>query len=163
MRNLPFLRAKPAGVTRDEALDLLAQIAERLERLLKTAQQTNRLLRHEGHANTKADLADDRAIDTHRRGRREADTPRRPSIKRAKGTRSRRGPSLHEEIAAVLSEVGRPMSLAELADKIQARGRFVRPRGSGPVTSNQVSSRVSNQQYRDQFVRRNGRISLAEA
>ena len=161
--NLPFLRAKPAGVTRDEARDLLAQIAERLERLLKTAEETNRLLRDQGHANTETDLADNRAIDTPRRGRRQADTPRRPSMKRAKRTRSRRGPGLHEEIAALLSELGRPMSPAELAEQIQARGRFVRPRGSGPVTAAQVSSRVSNPHYRDQFVRRDGRISLAEA
>jgi hypothetical protein len=68
---------------------------------------------------------------------------------------------LHEEIAAVIEERG-PSTAAEIADAIAARGRYAPPRSGKPLDSATVNSRVSNPVYRSRFVRREGRIGLAE-
>lgn len=69
---------------------------------------------------------------------------------------------LHEEIAAVIAERG-PQTAAELASAIVERGRYSAPRSARPLDAATVNSRVSNPAYRDRFVRRDGRIHLADA
>jgi hypothetical protein len=70
-----------------------------------------------------------------------------------------RKPRLHEEIAAILREAGQPMSAADVAEQIAARGRY-EGRGA-PITSTIVNSRVSHPMYRHYFSRSNGLIGLA--
>lgn len=86
-------------------------------------------------------------------------------------TRARRGSSarksaarskvaLHDEIAAVITELG-PQTAAELASAIAARGRYQAPRSKKPLDAAQVNARVSNPTYRSRFLRREHRIGLA--
>lgn len=67
---------------------------------------------------------------------------------------------LHEEIAAVLAERG-PLSAAELAEAVTARGIYAPPRSGKALDATAVSVRVSNPRYRSRFTRQNGRIGLA--
>lgn len=67
---------------------------------------------------------------------------------------------LHEEIAAVLAERG-PLSAAELAEAVTARGIYAPPRSGKPLDATAVSVRVSNPRYRSRFTRGEGRIGLA--
>jgi len=69
--------------------------------------------------------------------------------------------ALHDEITAVLAERG-PMRAGELAQAIIERGRYRAPRSAKPLDAAAVNSRVSNPHYRDRFVRREGRIALAD-
>jgi len=69
--------------------------------------------------------------------------------------------ALHEEIAAVLAERG-PMRARELAEAIAERGHYQAPRSAKPLDAATVNSRVSNPHYRNLFVRRDGRIALAD-
>jgi hypothetical protein len=68
--------------------------------------------------------------------------------------------ALHDEIAAVISELG-PQTAAELAAAIAARGRYRAPRSAKPLDAATVNARVSNPTYRARFVRREHRIGLA--
>ncbi|MGH2488519.1 MAG: hypothetical protein ACRDFR_02730 [Candidatus Limnocylindria bacterium] len=67
---------------------------------------------------------------------------------------------LHEEIAAVLAERG-PLSAAELAEAVTARGIYAPPRSGKALDATAVSVRVSNPRYRSRFTRQGGRIGLA--
>lgn len=67
---------------------------------------------------------------------------------------------LHEEIAAVLAERG-PLSAAELAEAVTARGIYAPPRSGKALDATAVSVRVSNPRYRSRFTRHEGRIGLA--
>lgn len=69
--------------------------------------------------------------------------------------------ALHEEIATVLAERG-PLRARELAEAIAERGRYQAPRSAKPLDAATVNSRVSNPHYRNLFVRRDGRIALAD-
>jgi colicin import membrane protein len=69
---------------------------------------------------------------------------------------------LHEEISAVITERG-PMTAAELATAIVARGRYAPPRSGKPLDAATVNARVSNPVYRSRFTRDKGRIGLASA
>jgi hypothetical protein len=69
--------------------------------------------------------------------------------------------ALHQEIAAVLAERG-PMRARELAEAIAERGHYQAPRSAKPLDAATVNSRVSNPHYRNLFVRRDGRIALAD-
>jgi hypothetical protein len=93
------------------------------------------------------------------------------SAETAAPTRARRGSSarksagrskvaLHDEIAAVITELG-PQTAAELASAIAARGRYQAPRSAKPLDAATVNARVSNPTYRGRFVRREHRIGLA--
>lgn len=77
----------------------------------------------------------------------------------ARSTGARIG--LHDEIAAVITERG-PQTAAELAAAVLERGRYSPPRSTRTIDAAIVNSRVSNPVYRDRFVRRDGRIGLAE-
>jgi hypothetical protein len=92
-----------------------------------------------------------------------ASRPRRgrPPGKKAKRTRGK-NPSvpLHEEIAAVLAERG-PLSAAELAEAVTARGIYAPPRSGKALDATAVSVRVSNPRYRSRFTRQEGKIGLA--
>jgi hypothetical protein len=94
-------------------------------------------------------------------------TPAPPRARRSgarKGTTARRSAgarvALHDEIAAVISELG-PQTAAELAAAIAARGRYQAPRSGKPLDAATVNARVSNPTYRGRFVRREHRIGLA--
>jgi len=82
--------------------------------------------------------------------------------RRAAKPRKAAGPkvALHDEIAAVISELG-PQTAAELATAIAARGRYQAPRPAKPLDAATVNARVSNPTYRARFVRREHRIGLA--
>ena len=69
--------------------------------------------------------------------------------------------ALHDEISAVIGERG-PQTAAELAIAIAERGRYRQPRSAKPLDAATVNARVSNPKYRPRFVRREGRIGLAE-
>lgn len=69
--------------------------------------------------------------------------------------------ALHDEMIAVISERG-PMTAGELAAVISERGRYAPPRSGRPIDAAMVSQRASNPTYRSRFLRREGRIGLAE-
>jgi hypothetical protein len=69
--------------------------------------------------------------------------------------------ALHDEISAVIGERG-PQTTAELAAAITERANYRQPRSAKPLDAATVSARVSNPKYRPLFVRRAGRIGLAE-
>ncbi|HEX7197454.1 MAG TPA: hypothetical protein VF364_11555 [Candidatus Limnocylindria bacterium] len=69
--------------------------------------------------------------------------------------------ALHDEMIAVLQEQG-PLPAAELSAAIVERGRYTVPRSGKPLDAKTVSQRVSNPTYRARFVRREGRIGLAD-
>lgn len=84
----------------------------------------------------------------------------RPPTASPAGSGERRVP-LHQEIIAVITEQG-PMTAADLATAITARGIFQPPRSGKPLDAATVNSRVSNPVYRARFVRDGHRIALAE-
>jgi len=69
--------------------------------------------------------------------------------------------ALHDEMIAVLTDRGSPMTAAELAEAIVERGRYAPPRSGKPLDAAMVSQRVSNPTYRSRFTRNEGRIGLA--
>lgn len=69
--------------------------------------------------------------------------------------------ALHDEMIAALREMG-PMTAAELAAAVTARGRYTPPRSGKPLDAAMISQRVSNPAYRARFTRAGGRIGLAE-
>ncbi len=69
--------------------------------------------------------------------------------------------ALHDEMIAVLRERG-SLPAADLAAAIVERGRYAVPRSGKPLDAKTVSQRVSNPTYRSRFVRREGRIGLAD-
>ncbi len=68
--------------------------------------------------------------------------------------------ALHDEIIAIITERG-PMTAADVAAAVVDRARYTPPRSAHPIDASIINSRVSNPVYRDRFVRREGRISLA--
>jgi hypothetical protein len=84
----------------------------------------------------------------------------RTAARKAKST-GRAKVALHDEIAAVITELG-PQTAAELASAIVERGRYQAPRTAKPLDAATVNARVSNPTYRSRFVRRDRRIGLAE-
>ena len=89
----------------------------------------------------------------------EAQRPR--GTKRVSAAPSGERVALHDEMIAVLRENG-PLPAADLAAAIVERGRYIVPRSGKPIDAKTVSQRVSNPTYRALFVRREGRIGLAE-
>ena len=83
----------------------------------------------------------------------------RKAVKRVAAKKAKR--PLHDEIAAVIAERG-PQTAAELAAAIVERGNYAPPRSPKPLDAASVNARVSNPKYRPLFVRREGRIGLAE-
>ena len=86
--------------------------------------------------------------------------------KRKRGTKVSAAPAwpriaLHDEMIAVLTDRGSPMTAAELAEAIVERGRYAPPRSGKPLDAAMVSQRVSNPTYRSRFTRNEGRIGLA--
>ena len=92
-----------------------------------------------------------------------SDDEPRPRRRRS-ATAAPSGPrvGLHDEMIAVIAERG-PLTAAELAAAIVERGRYAPPRSGKPLDAATVSQRASNPTYRGRFVRREGRIGLAEA
>lgn len=94
-------------------------------------------------------------------GTADATAPSRGRAKPVSGTPSAERVALHDEMIAVIREKG-PLPAAELAAAIVERGRYTVPRSGKPIDAKTVSQRVSNPTYRSRFVRREGRIGLAE-
>jgi len=69
--------------------------------------------------------------------------------------------ALHDEMIAVIRERG-PLPAGELAVAIIERGRYAAPRSGKALDAKTVSQRVSNPTYRARFVRRDGKIALAD-
>lgn len=69
--------------------------------------------------------------------------------------------ALHDEMIAVIRERG-PLPAGELAVAIIERGRYAAPRSGKALDAKTVSQRVSNPTYRARFVRREGKIALAD-
>lgn len=69
---------------------------------------------------------------------------------------------LHEAIIRILIDAGEPLTANEVAARIRQRSLFVPPRSGHELRGGQVSARVGNATYRDRFVRREGRIWLAD-
>jgi hypothetical protein len=92
----------------------------------------------------------------------EGERPTRPKRATRRSGRTAAGPkvALHDEIAAVIAELG-PQTAAELATAIAARGRYQAPRSAKPLDAATVNARVSNPTYRSRFVRNEHRIGLA--
>jgi hypothetical protein len=84
--------------------------------------------------------------------------PRRSATAAPSGPRV----GLHDEMIAVIAERG-PLSAGELATAITERGRYAPPRSGKTLDAATVSQRASNPTYRSRFVRREGRIGLAQA
>jgi transcriptional regulator with XRE-family HTH domain len=81
------------------------------------------------------------------------------NILRGHPPRSVASPTLHYEIASILSEHGNGwMTTEELAAEVNARGRYKRTR-TGDVTAYQVHGRTKN--YGEVFVRKGARVRLA--
>ncbi|MGH2463070.1 MAG: hypothetical protein ACRDFZ_05525 [Candidatus Limnocylindria bacterium] len=108
--------------------------------------------------------ADDESAPARRRGRPPKSSAGAPTAGKAKKAKRGRGKNpavpLHEEIAAVLAERG-PLSAAELAEAVTARGIYAPPRSGKALDATAVSVRVSNPRYRSRFMRSGGKISLA--
>lgn len=82
--------------------------------------------------------------------------------RRAAGIRPRRrGAALHDEIVAVLKASGAPMTVADIATQIRRRGTYTAPRTGKPITTESVSTRVANPQYRSLFARDGRLLTLA--
>ena len=90
-----------------------------------------------------------------------AEAPRPRGTKRVSAAPSGDRVALHDEMIAVLRENG-PLPAADVAAAIVERGRYTVPRSGKPIDAKTVSQRVSNPTYRALFVRREGRIGLAE-
>jgi len=89
-------------------------------------------------------------------------TPGKARSRKTKGAATKGAKvALHDEISAVISERG-PQTTAELAAAITERAKYLQPRSAKPLNAATVSARVSNPKYRPLFVRREGRIGLAE-
>jgi hypothetical protein len=87
--------------------------------------------------------------------------PRARPSKKVSAAPSGERVALHDEMIAVLRERG-PLPAADLAAAIVERGRYAVPRSGKPLDAKTVSQRVSNPTYRSRFVRREGRIGLAD-
>jgi hypothetical protein len=73
----------------------------------------------------------------------------------------RRGAALHDEIVSVLKASGAPMTVVEIAAQIRRRGTYTAPRTGKPITTESVSTRVANPQYRSLFARDGRLLTLA--
>jgi hypothetical protein len=69
---------------------------------------------------------------------------------------------LHDAIIRVLLDAGEPLTANDIAARIRERNLFEPPRSGHELRSGQISARVGNATYRDRFVRRDGRIWLAD-
>lgn len=91
------------------------------------------------------------------RGKRRASASRRRSQSAAV-----RPLRLHEAIIQVLEKAGEPLSARDIAERIREDNLYEPPRSGHELRGGQVSARVGNATYRDRFVRRDGRIWLAD-
>lgn len=179
MMRLPFVRSRQE--TDPTVAEALRRIEDRLDRLIVIGERTNELLarveppgaakprKTDEHDQPKAARAGERAA---------KQVPRKsPSPKRAKSAGSEpQGQAgraeeparvagtlkLHEAIIRVLLDAGEALGANDIAARIRERTLFVPPRSGHELRGGQVSARVGNATYRDRFVRREGRIWLAD-
>ena len=152
-----------------ELIEALNTVAERLDRLIELAEQTNELLRSTWSTDRvpdaqaaigTADSQPQRARRQRGRTQRTQTAAKQPRRSSRSGALPRR-PRLHEAIEAVLRETQEPLTAAEIAQRISERRLFVPPRSGKPLSSSQVNSRIANPQYRQRFRRVDGRVALA--
>jgi hypothetical protein len=69
---------------------------------------------------------------------------------------------LHQAIIRVLLDAGGALTANEIAARIRERNLYEPPRSGHELRGGQVSARVGNATYVNRFVRRDGRIWLAD-
>lgn len=160
----------------EQALD---RLTERIDRLLATMTRTNELLERLEAAGSPWQPSASASVPKqlmHETTRGPSPAPRAsaPSRRRAGAPSSRLlrrdeprpaavGPRrLHEAITLVLREAGEPLTANDIAARIRDRNLFAAPRSGHELSGSQVSARVGNAHYRSRFVRRDGRIWLAD-
>lgn len=176
---LPFMRSRSRPDP--TVVDALERIEDRLDRLIAIGERTNEFLegaeRQSAPQPAQTDVPDQpedpRATE---RTSRSAPTqgPRRRLTKSTGGRRQRAAKradrsapveapvKLHEAIIRVLLDAREPLTANDLAARIRERNLFEPPRSGHELRGGQVSARVGNSHYRDRFVRRDGRIWLAD-
>lgn len=143
---LPFVRSRQE--TDPSPAEALRRIEDRLDRLIVIGERTNKLLeRVEASGAASAGKTD------------ELDHPERDRVPALLA----RPVKLHEAIIQVLLDAGEPLIASDIAARIRARDLYQPPRSGHELRGGQVSARVGNATYRDRFVRREGRIWLADA
>lgn len=176
---LPFVRSRPEPDP--TVAKALGGIEDRLDRLIVIGERTNELLeRVEAPRAATPRSTDEREqpkpARAGSRAARQASTKsrsakptraasgrrRRPSRGTADPARSAAPLKLHEAIFQVLLDAGEPLTANEIAARIRERNLYQPPRSGHELRGGQVSARVGNATYRDRFVRREGRIWLAD-
>lgn len=174
---LPF--RSPAREPDRAVVQALDRLTERIDGLIATFARTNELLERLQTPKSPSQPTAGASVPEHSkrdttRGRSRATPASPPSRAQAGTSRSRRqrrdvrrpavvGPQrLHEAIIHVLREAGEPLTANELAARIRERNLFQPPRSGHELRGGQVSARVGNAHYRSRFVRREGRIWLAD-
>lgn len=173
------MRSRPG--TDPTVADALGRIVERLDRLIAIAERTNVLLERvelqSAPLPAKNDVPDQpksypgaerTSGPAPTQGRSRRRTKSTGGGRQRPGTRADQpaqvaGPvKLHEAIIQVLLDAGEPLTANDLAARIRDRNLFEPPRSGHELRGGQVSARVGNATYRDRFVRRDGRIWLAD-
>ncbi len=142
-------------------------LLERLDLLIELQRQTNVLLErvaaHDVSGQAAEEIGRPAAVKSASRSKRR--TPAHARRQAASSPKpkdaTKRSPSLHEEIEAVLREAGHPLPANVIADRIHERGHYTPPRSAKPLSGSNVNSRVANPTYRSRFVRRDDGIWLA--
>ena len=161
--------------------DALERIGDQLDQLIAIGERTNELLERTERlsapqpAQTDVPVQPD-AARAAKRTSKPAPTqgPKRRSARATGGRRQRLAKrpdqparvatpvKLHQAIIQVLLDAGEALTANDLAARIRERNLFEPPRSGHELRGGQVSARVGNAHYRDRFVRREGRIWLAD-
>lgn len=183
LMKLPFGRSSDRTEGQGTAA-AVERLAQRLDRLIELTERTNELLeersRVPGRTAQEAPMSPGQQITADTRavrpvgGRRRRDAAGRTAPRRSRGKRrasasGRRSQAaavrplrLHEAIIQVLEKAGSPLSARDIAERIREGGLYEPPRSGHELRAGQVSARVGNATYRARFVRRDGRIWLAD-
>ena len=167
----------------DPALvDALGRIGDRLDRLIAIGERTNELLepaeRLSAPQAAQTDVTrqpeDARPAGRASRSPRAQGRPKRRPTEltggRRQGTAKRADQlapvlspvKLHQAIIRVLLDAGEALTANEIAARIRERNLYEPPRSGHELRGGQVSARVGNATYVNRFVRRDGRIWLAD-
>lgn len=175
---LPFVRSRKGPDP--SSAEALRGLEERLDRLIVIGERTNKLLERVEAPSAATPGKSDEGEQPRLPGAGSRSDGQAPTNSRsAKGTRLRAGRrrpggeagrsarvasplKLHEAIIQVLLDAGEPLIANDIAARIRDRNLYEPPRSGHELRGGQVSARVGNATYRDRFVRREGRIWLAD-
>lgn len=176
---LPFFRSRLEN--NPSVREALERIEVRLDRLIASGERTNELLERieapDAATSRKVDERDlpqspraseriSRQVPTKspspRRTRPAGGRRPRPTGRAGEPARAAGPVKLHEAIIEVLLDAGDPLTANDVAARIRERNLFIPPRSGHELRGGQVSARAGNATYRDRFVRREGRIWLAD-